>query len=133
MYTFHKIKKPNRYPFPNRFQIHSDKDLPIFVFMSVSLLIHSHMRSCSFQNWIGICIIQIKIMNSKMNYTLLPLWEFQQKVIFSKKLERQTQENIEMKGILDLISKIVKISWFLCLFLFLIFLSGSAPYNFFFK
>ena len=41
--------------------------------------------------------------NEKCRDTLVPLWEFQQKVIFSKKLERQTQENIEIKGILDFI------------------------------
>ena len=43
------------------------------------------------------------VSNEKCRDTLVPLWEFQQKVIFSKKLERQTQENIEMKGIFDLI------------------------------
>ena len=43
------------------------------------------------------------VSNEKCRDTLVPLWEFQQKVIFSKKLERQTRENIEMRGILDLI------------------------------
>ena len=99
-----KIKKK---PTDNVFQIHRNKDIPNFCSCECQFIDSSEImfifildRDMHYSNKNSEFHY---VSNEKCRDTLVPLWEFQQKVIFSKKLERQTKENIEMKGILDLL------------------------------